>query len=218
MAKETYPPWNPLNERGYGAPPDKFKEPYQTPGRPNYLQGPYTPQTWGGGTLQESLSPDLQSPFTAPTMADVQGSPGYQTRLDAGLQARERSAAAQGSILSGGTQKAIERYAQDYGSNEYGNLFAQKLQGRQQNLGEAYANYQQRYGAFTDAANMDMSARGLNENAYQSDVSNYSNQYDARYRAYMDAIAHRHQAETDYWNRNATLANNGLTAAGLARP
>ena len=50
-------------------------------------------------------------------------SPGYQFRMNEGLKGLERFAAAQGSLNSGSTLKAMSRYAQDYASGEYGNEF-----------------------------------------------------------------------------------------------
>lgn len=88
---------------------------------------PYHSAPWTGG------------PFVDPTMDQVKAMPGYQARLDAGLLARQRSAAAQGTILNGGTQKALERYGQDYAANEF-----------QTARGNAYDNYLTRYKQFSD--------------------------------------------------------------------
>jgi hypothetical protein len=52
--------------------------------------------------------------------AALEQSPGFQFRLGEGLKALERSAAARGTLLTGGTLKGLQRYAQDYASNEYG--------------------------------------------------------------------------------------------------
>src|SRR5436190_905952 len=70
----------------------------------------------------------IPPPFQAPSMQDLQNEPGYQARYQMGLQGLERGAAAQGSILSGGTQKALARYGQDYASNEYSNAYNRALQ------------------------------------------------------------------------------------------
>ena len=50
----------------------------------------------------------------------LETSPGYQFRLGEGLKALERSAASRGTLLTGGTLKGLQRYAQDYASGEYG--------------------------------------------------------------------------------------------------
>ncbi len=83
--------------------------------------------TWQGGDYQ---------PLSA---EQFRATPGYQSGLDAGTQAIERSAAARGTVLNGGTQKALTRYAGDYAD--------QKYQTYDQN---AFRNYQSRYGQFRD--------------------------------------------------------------------
>lgn len=49
--------------------------------------------------------------------------PGYAFRLSEGQKALERSAAARGGLLSGGTGKALQRFGQEMGSQEYMNAF-----------------------------------------------------------------------------------------------
>lgn len=57
------------------------------------------------------------------TMADFNQDPGYQFRMDQGSRALQASAAARGGLLSGGTLKALNRYGQDFASNEYSNAY-----------------------------------------------------------------------------------------------
>lgn len=180
---------------GFGDPPAPFGETYSTLSRPTWLQGEYVAPKWTGGD------------FAPPSMQDVQQEAGYQTGLNAGQQALERSAAANGSILSGGTQKKAARYATDYGATKYGESF-----------NRAFQSYQQKYGQFQDSANRDVAARGVNETTYQNDASAHQGQYQTRYQSYLDAITNKRNSENDYWNRNMDLVNSGLTASGLARP
>ena len=49
--------------------------------------------------------------------------PGYAFRLSEGQKALERSAAARGGLLSGGTGKALTSYGQQMGSQEYQNAY-----------------------------------------------------------------------------------------------
>ena len=56
-------------------------------------------------------------------MADYQQDPGYGFRLSEGIKGIDRSAAARGLLQSGGTLKGVNRFAQDYASNEYGNAY-----------------------------------------------------------------------------------------------
>jgi hypothetical protein len=70
----------------------------------------------------------------APTMAEIQMDPGYGFRLAEGQKALERSAAARGNLLSGGTGKALTRYGQEMGSQEYMNAFNRYQTERQARL------------------------------------------------------------------------------------
>lgn len=58
--------------------------------------------------------------------AEVMKTPGYGFRLEQGVKAAERSAAARGALGSGGTLKAIQRYGEGLASSEYEN-YANRL-------------------------------------------------------------------------------------------
>ena len=70
-------------------------------------------------------------PFDASMMYQ---DPGYQFRLNEGINALNKTAAARGGLLSGNAAKAAERYGQDYASNEYSNAFNRYWQNRNQML------------------------------------------------------------------------------------
>lgn len=211
----------------FGAAPAPFGETYTATPRPAWLQGPYTPMQWTGGDFIAPTKPTvLQTPYTLPTQADLEASPGYlaaQTAMQRGI---ERSAAAKGTVLSGGfVGRALPRALGEYAGTAYGNLVNQTLGARQQNFGEystdvnnAFAQYQQKYGQFSDAASRDQAARALNESAYVTDESNNRNQYLSRYNQYLDAAGMKRQADTDLWGRTTDLADLSLRAAALARP
>lgn len=57
------------------------------------------------------------------TMADMETDPGYQFDLQQGLQAVQRSAAAQGTLSSGGTLKSIANYTKGLASEEVNNAY-----------------------------------------------------------------------------------------------
>lgn len=56
-------------------------------------------------------------------MNDFQTDPGYQFRMDEGIKGLDRSAAARGGLLSGAALKGINRFSQNFASNEYGNAY-----------------------------------------------------------------------------------------------
>jgi len=53
------------------------------------------------------------------SMSDFNKDPGYQFRMAEGQRALEGSASARGSLNSGGTLRALTRYGQDMGAQEY---------------------------------------------------------------------------------------------------
>ncbi|MFX9417848.1 DNA transfer protein p32 [Acinetobacter baumannii] len=55
---------------------------------------------------------------------DIYNDPSYKFRLNQGLDAVQSGAAAQGGLLSGATQKALNNYAQDFASQEYQNAYS----------------------------------------------------------------------------------------------
>ena len=54
---------------------------------------------------------------------DLYADPSYQFRLNQGMQAVQRSAAAKGGLLSGGALKGLSDYAQNSASQEYNNAY-----------------------------------------------------------------------------------------------
>ena len=81
-------------------------------------------QPWraSGERANNKLSSLMGLDGSDPT-AELQATPGYQFRLSEGMKGVENSAAARGSLLSGGALKALQRYGQDFASNEYQNLY-----------------------------------------------------------------------------------------------
>ncbi len=61
--------------------------------------------------------------------------PSYDFRMQEGINALDRSAAARGRVLSGAQARAVTRYGSNLASQEYGNAFNRALTTYQQNLG-----------------------------------------------------------------------------------
>ncbi|AUR95708.1 coil containing protein [Vibrio phage 1.211.B._10N.222.52.F11] len=59
-----------------------------------------------------------------PSQIDLKSDPGYEFRMDQGVEALDKSAAARGRLLSGAQQKALTDYGQNMGSQEYSNAYA----------------------------------------------------------------------------------------------
>jgi hypothetical protein len=127
----------------------------------------------GSGVGQGSLLQGYQG-FTAPTGLDMQNDPGYMERLKLGTDALQKSAAARGSVLTGGTAKALDSYAQDYASNEYGNVYGRALQGYQTNANNFYTNQGNQFNRLSALANSGQQAAGTLGGLGQSASNNVS--------------------------------------------
>jgi len=181
---------------GFGSAPAPY---VSDPNVPVYNPLPaYVPPTWTGGDYQN------------PTVEDLYASPGYQARLDERLKAGARRYAAQGTILNGGTLKALDRSAQDYATNEYQTL-----------RNNTYDAYVQKYKQFTDAAGMDLNARTVNANDNQGTFANRVNTYltgNARTLSdYLTNLTAKRNSEIDYWSRLQDLNQTGAGLAGGSR-
>ena len=181
---------------GFGAAPIPY---VSDANAPTYQPSPtYVPPTWMGGD------------YVNPTADELYASPGYQARLDRRLQAGARQFAAQGTILSGGSLKALDRSAQDYAANEYQTL-----------RNNTYDAYVQRYKQFTDAAGMDLNARTINANENQNTFANRLSTYqsgNARTLSdYLTNLTARRNNELDYWSRLQDVSGTGAGLAGGSR-
>lgn len=156
---------------------------------------PFPTQTTGtaGGFQYQPMAP-FQGPgqigrfnydpythqFQAPDGLTESNDPGYQARFKMGNDAIQRSAAARGSLLTGGTLKALGQYGQEFASNEYGNVYNRALTGYQQDA----ANYDRnRSGAFQAwAANA-----GLSQQEQDQAWAEYQNQQQVPFNQQLQA-------------------------------
>lgn len=76
----------------------------------------------------------LATQYTPFGMQQFQQDPGYGFRMSEGMKALERSAAARGGLMSGATGKALQRFGQEMGSQEYQNAFNRYQAERQAQL------------------------------------------------------------------------------------
>jgi hypothetical protein len=93
------------------------------------LQEPF--RKVGVNALPELVAASKYTPFG---MDQFQADPGYAFRLQEGMKALDRSAAARGGLLSGATLRGAQRYGQDLGSQEYTNAFNRYQMERQARL------------------------------------------------------------------------------------
>lgn len=138
---------------------------FTTPSRPDYLNQPYQPERW-------------TEEFKLPSIEELNADPGFLASEQAMQRGMERSAAAKGSVLSGGfVGRTLPRALGEHALGAYDSL-----------AGRAFDTYKQRYGQFLDRNSANLGARAANELQYQTDVGNAMNQYQKRYQTYRDTI------------------------------
>jgi hypothetical protein len=93
------------------------------------LQEPF--RQAGVNALPELVAASKYTPFT---MQQFQADPGYAFRLQEGMKALDRTAAARGGLLSGATLRGAQRYGQELGSQEFTNAFNRYQAERQARL------------------------------------------------------------------------------------
>lgn len=128
-----------------------------------------------------------------PTGLTEENDPGFQARLAEGQKALERSAAARGTLLTGGTMKDLNRFAQDYASNEFANVVNRSLQDYQTNRGNAFQNYQTNFQNALDA---------------------YKTNFQTAFQPWEANWQHKMGADQQRYGQLYGLANLGLQATG----
>ena len=176
-----------------------------------FTTGTYT----GGGqyplasVMGTGLMAPWTTPFTAPTAAQAAQTPGYQFAAQQGNQAIERSAAAKGTLLNGGTLKDLAAYNQGLASTTYGDTYNRAL-----------AEYQQAMATFNNNATtqynrlMGVSTSGQNAAAGQATAAtNYGQNASNTITDIGNAQAAGQVGSASAWN--AGLTNTGQTLADL---
>lgn len=144
--------------------------------------------------LQMDSDPSLMRNFSE---ADFVKDPGYDFRMKQGQMGVQSSAAARGGLNSGATMKALQRYGQDYASNEYNNAY-----------NRFNADRDQKWNKLSGLAGIGQNAQNQVGNAGQ----NYSNQFSQNQMAMGNAQAANAIAQS---NNMTNLMGQGLMAYGM---
>lgn len=97
-------------------------------------QANFNPYLSLGSTSANNLSALLQGGFHAPSLAEAEATPGYQFQLEQGTNAINQNAAATGTLMSGNTGAALQRYGQGLASTSYQQIYNNALQSYLANL------------------------------------------------------------------------------------
>jgi hypothetical protein len=175
---------------------------------------PIAPTPLQAPTLPGSPTPPPFT-FTAPTVGPAPTSIGtaaftapggpnpYQFRVDQANRGAERSAAARGTLLSGGFQAALARLNQGLASEETQNVYnrardtyALNRDTNQQNFGQNLASYNAGTGAALDAGRLGLAG----------ETAGYDRTYGAQRDAHRDAVQLANQ-QTNVLNANTQAAD-----------
>lgn len=133
---------------------------------------------------------------------DVTQDPGYQFRMDQGVDALDSSAAARGRLLSGAQQQAVTDYAQNTASNEYANAYAREANEKatQYNMLSSLSQGGQSSAAGQAQASSNLATQSTNTlSGLSSDLSNSSYASgQARAGAYSGAATSVNQAAQNW--------------------
>lgn len=142
-----------------------------------------TPATPQGGQTGLTAQQAQENAF-----AQFRDSTGYKFRLNEGADAVNANYAAKGLLTSGAAQKALLRYGQDFGSNEFGNYF--NMLDNQQKMG--------------------LSGASALVGVGQSFVGTVSNNNNAAASAAANAALYKGQATANTWGSIANGLGNIL--------
>lgn len=92
----------------------------------NQMRDDFAPWRDVGEQALNKLWAGVQSGAFTPGEIDVTKDPGYQFRMDQGIEALDASAASRGRLQSGAQQKGVTDYAQNVASQEYANAYARE--------------------------------------------------------------------------------------------
>lgn len=118
----------------------------QTAGQPNIttntgsIGGFFGGDPSGNPLVGDSLLSPWTQQFAAPSPEQIAKDPAYQFQLQQGLQGVDRSAAAKGTLLTGGTLKALDAYGQGLASTYNDKYYDRALQNYLMNQNTFYQN------------------------------------------------------------------------------
>ena len=98
--------------------------------------------------------------FQAPTLAQAQNEPGYKFALQQGTNALTNSAAASGNLLTGNTGEALQQYGQQFGEQNYQNVYNRAMQQYQQGYNQYEQNQSNLFNRYASLAGLGQTATG----------------------------------------------------------
>ena len=107
--------------------------------------------------------------FVAPDPTQIAADPVVQARLALGLEAREKSAAARGTLLTPGVTRGLDEYAQQVATEEYAKMYDRAMQEYDTAYGVFTGDRTRRQSAFNDQFGQAYNDRGQRASIAQSE-------------------------------------------------
>ena len=164
---------------------------------------------------------------------DYKESEGYKHLLDQGVKAVDRGASASGSLGSMGTNVDLMKMGQGLAAQDYGREYNRQYGKYQDDYSKAYGQYSddyardygqysddyaRDYGEFSDKYSRDygqyMGDRSFDYGKGIDDYNRYSSERGFNYGQFGDDYNRRLQQQGGRYNRQASMAGVGQTAAG----
>lgn len=169
-----------------------------------------------------SLSKGWDQTFTPPTNLTMQNDPGYQARLNLGETALNNSAAAKGNLLTGGTARDVNQFAQDYASNEYGNVYSRAMNTYDTNYNTFSADQTSKYNRLASLAGIGQQTASQLGTLGQNNANNAGNLLMAGGNAQASGINNAAAATASGYQNQGNIYGSALSgiggqAAGLAQ-
>ena len=157
-----------------------------------------------------AVGPLLGDPMAGRPITD---DPSFGFRMNEGAKALERSAAARGTLLTGGAAKAMQRYAQDVASTEYQNSYNRRAAEQQNNYNRlaGVADFmggqqQNQFGRYYQTAGLGLNATNNAQNNASGYAQNIGNAQIGVGSAQAGSTAAQGGAQADLYT---TLGNAG---------
>jgi hypothetical protein len=174
-------------------------------GKAEYLKA--NPNSQGTGELLRAFSNE-----------DFVKDPGYEFRMAEGEKGINRSLAARGGFNSGAALKAINRYNQDYASNEFSNAYNRDAANKARTFSFLSGTAGQGLQAAGSAAGVGQNAANANQNSLLQTANNTyqmaQNREDNQFNAITNAIGNGIYA----WERNKPVTGNSGSVGGYSTP
>lgn len=146
-----------------------------------------------GELMRQMQAGQFEVPYQRFDGSMLGADPGYQFRLAEGQKALERSASARGMLNSGAALKGLERYAQGFASNEFGNAFNRHQAEYATRQGQSMDRYNRLAGmaGVGQASAQNLGSLGA---AHSNQMGNFANNMSGLYGAQGNAEAGAHMA------------------------